>query len=170
MQRLYVPDSGVIELDGQDLSKLDVAYLREHVAVVSQHPALFDMTIAENIAYGREDIGQDAVERAARAAHVHDFILSLPRGYSTLLGESASLISGGQAQRLQIARALVRSREILILDECTSALDAANQSAVMETIMAVKEGKTTLIVAHKLAVMEKCDYLLVMHEGRIAET
>lgn len=129
------------------------------------------MTIAENIAYGSSDLSEKAIIAAAQAAHVHDFIVGLPKGYQTMLGENASLISGGQAQRLQIARALVRPREILILDECTSALDPTNQAAVMDTIMSVKEGKTTLIVTHKLAVMEMCDRLIVVDAGgRVAET
>lgn len=169
LQRLYEPTSGSVLLDGRPLGRMDTRYLRDHVAVVSQHPALFDMTVFENIAYGHGSVEQDAVVRAAKAAHVHDFILSLPKGYETMLGENASLISGGQAQRLQIARALVRPREILILDECTSALDPTNQAAVLETILSVKEGKTTLIVTHKLAIMERCDYLLVMSDGVIVE-
>lgn len=169
LQRLYEPTTGSVLLDGRPLSRMDTRYLRDHVAVVSQHPALFDMTVAENIAYGHGSVEQEDVIRAAKAAHVHDFILSLPKGYETMLGENASLISGGQAQRLQIARALVRSREILILDECTSALDPTNQAAVLETILSVKEGKTTLIVTHKLAIMERCDYLLVMADGVVVE-
>ncbi|KAL8290518.1 hypothetical protein RQP46_002776 [Phenoliferia psychrophenolica] len=167
LQRLYEPDAGLILLDGRPLSRVDVHYLRDHVAVVSQHPALFDMSIHENIAYGQTAVTEDEVIRAAQAAHVHDFIMTLPKGYQTMLGENASLISGGQAQRLQIARALVRHREILILDECTSALDAVNQAAVMETILSVKQGKTTIIVTHKLDVMKECDRLLVLDTGGV---
>lgn len=171
LQRLYEPESGSILLDGRSLGRTDVRYLRDHIAVVSQHPALFDMTIAENIAYGTTDLSEKEIIAAAQAAHVHNFIVGLPKGYQTMLGENASLISGGQAQRLQIARALVRPREILILDECTSALDASNQAAVMDTIMSVKEGKTTLIVTHKLAVMEMCDRLIVVDSGgKVEET
>lgn len=120
------------------------------------------MTIYQNIGYGSTGVTEGEIIGAAKAAHVHEFIMSLPKGYQTMLGENASLISGGQAQRLQIARALVRPRELLILDECTSALDAENQAAVMETIMSVKNGKTTMIVTHKLAVMEMCDRLIVL--------
>lgn len=138
--------------------------------MVSQHPALFDMSVAQNIAYGRLHVTQDEIERAAKAAHIHDFITELPQGYDTPLGDNASLISGGQAQRLQIARALVQSREILILDECTSALDPANQQAVLDTILRIKAGRTTLIVTHKLAIMEKCDRLIVLTDGTVAET
>ncbi|GAA5968424.1 hypothetical protein JCM21900_002668, partial [Sporobolomyces salmonicolor] len=169
LQRLYEPSSGSVLLDGRPLSRVDVQYLRSHVAVVSQHPALFDMTVSANVAYGRPDTAQAAVEAAAQQAHIHEFVEGLPQGYHTMLGDNAGLVSGGQAQRLQIARALVQPREILILDECTSALDAANQAAVVETILSVKTGRTTLIVTHKLAIMEKCDYLVVVADGVVAE-
>lgn len=169
LQHLYEPDSGAVLLDGRRLPRTDVRFLRDHIAIVSQHRALFDMTVAEKIAYGCDIIDEDAVIRAAKAANVHELISSLPKGYQTMLGENASLISGGQAQRLQIARALLHPREILILDECTSALDAANQAAVMETISEVKKGKTTIFVTHKLAVMETCDRLLVMMDGAVME-
>ncbi|CEQ43183.1 SPOSA6832_05082 [Sporobolomyces salmonicolor] len=169
LQRLYEPSSGSVLLDGRPLSRVDVQYLRSHVAVVSQHPALFDMTVSANVAYGRPDTAQADVEAAAQQAHIHEFVKGLPQGYQTMLGDNAGLVSGGQAQRLQIARALVQPREILILDECTSALDAANQAAVVETILSVKTGRTTLIVTHKLAIMEKCDYLVVVADGVVAE-
>ncbi|GAA5838704.1 hypothetical protein JCM11251_003268 [Rhodosporidiobolus azoricus] len=170
LQRLYEPEEGDVLLDGRPLSRVDVKYLRDHVAVVSQHPALFDMAVADNIAYGRPSTTQSEIEAAAKAAHIHDFIVSLPKGYQTMLGENASLISGGQAQRLQIARALVQPRELLILDECTSALDPTNQKAVLDTILKIKDGRTTLIVTHKLAIMEKCDRLVVVQDGLVAET
>ncbi|GAA5909077.1 hypothetical protein JCM6882_001182 [Rhodosporidiobolus microsporus] len=170
LQRLYEPEAGSVLLDGRPLSRVDVKYLRDHVAVVSQHPALFDMTVADNIAYGSPSTNQNEVENAARSAHIHDFVAGLPKGYQTMLGENASLISGGQAQRLQIARALVQPRELLILDECTSALDPTNQKAVLDTILKVKAGRTTLIVTHKLAIMEQCDRLVVVQDGVVAET
>lgn len=149
IQRLYEPSGGEIRLDGRPLSKLDVHFLRDHLAIVSQHPALFDMSITENITYGT-DATLDMAIRAAKAAKVHDFIETLPNGYRTNLGDNAGLISGGQAQRLQIARALVKDREILVLDECTSALSAVDQAAVMETITSVKRGRTTLVITHKV--------------------
>ena len=107
--------------------------------------------------------------RAARAANVHDFVMSLPQGYDTLVGENATLISGGQAQRLQIARALARPSQILILDECTSALDGANQAAVLETIRSAKVGRTTVMVTHKVEVMRMCDRVVVIEDGKVAE-
>jgi ATP-binding cassette subfamily B (MDR/TAP) protein 1 len=170
LQRLYEPQSGNITIDGRHLSRTDVHYLRNHIAVVSQHPALFDMSVSNNIAYGLSAPKIDEVVSAAQAAQAHDFILTLPHGYSTNVGENASLISGGQAQRLQIARALLRPSEILVLDEATSALDGTNQALIMETIASVKQGRTTLIVTHKLEMMKKlCDRLLVVQNGRVVE-
>ncbi|KAG2130150.1 P-loop containing nucleoside triphosphate hydrolase protein [Suillus bovinus] len=173
LQRLYEPTSGTISVGFNELRATDINYLRDHVAVVSQTPNLFDASIRENIAYGRvgEDNGMsDAdVERATRAANVHEFVMSLPQGYDTLIGENASLISGGQAQRLQVARALARPAKILILDECTSALDPANQTAVLETIQAAKVGRTTIMVTHKVPVMKMCDRILVVEDGQVRE-
>ena len=153
-----------------ELRHTDIKYLREHVSVVSQNPNLFDATIAENIAYGQPNLPLDDIMRAAIAARAHEFILSLPKGYGTHVGENASLISGGQAQRLAIARALARPAKILILDECTSALDPANQAAVMDSIRNAKVGRTTLVVTHKLPMMQMCDRILVMHDGVVAES
>ncbi len=135
LQRLYEPSSGQITLDRYKLAQGDIRWLRDHIAIVSQTANLFDGTVEENIAYGSADVPVGEVERAARAANVHDFIMSLPNGYQTNLGENASLISGGQAQRLQIARALVKRSSIMILDECTSALDPENQQAILDTII-----------------------------------
>ncbi|KZP10603.1 P-loop containing nucleoside triphosphate hydrolase protein [Athelia psychrophila] len=169
LQRLYEPAAGAIAVGGHRIAGTDVTHLRDHVAVVSQNPNLFDATVAENIAYGTAGLSRTDIARAARAANVHEFITGLPQGYDTMVGENASLISGGQAQRLQIARALARPATILILDECTSALDAANQAAVLETVGAAKVGRTTIMVTHKVPVMQMCDRILVVHEGRIAE-
>ena len=170
LQRLYEPTSGSISIGPNKLGSIDVNYLRDHVAVVSQNPNLFDAPISENIAYGCRALSQTQIEEAAECAHVHDFIMSLPEGYETAVGENASLISGGQAQRIQIARALVRPAKILILDECTSALDPTNQAAVLETIKDAKVGRTTVMVTHKIAAMKTCDRILVVHDGAIAET
>ncbi|KAJ9107043.1 hypothetical protein QFC19_002912 [Naganishia cerealis] len=169
LQRLYEPLKGKIQLDGNNLDQADVKWLREHIAVVSQQPNMFDASVAENIAYGSTDVSLEEIHRAARAANVHDFVMSLPQGYDTNLGENASLISGGQAQRLQIARALVRRSSILILDECTSALDPENQRMVLDTIMKVKQDKTTIFITHKADVMKRCDRVLCLSDGRIAE-
>lgn len=169
------------------MTEVDVSWLREHVGVVSQQPNLFDASIAENIRYGppgssSNTISDMAIQKAAKAANVHSFIMGLPQGYDTRVGENASLISGGQAQRLQIARALVRPwTKILILDECTSSLDAENQAVVLDTIRGLtttsgggsndngEERRTTLMITHKLQVMQMCDRILVVDQGEIVE-
>lgn len=139
LQRLYEPSSGEINMDKHALAACDVKWLRNHIAVVSQSANLFDASVIDNIAYGSEDVSREEIYRAARAANIHEFITSLPQGYDTNLGENASLISGGQAQRLQIARALVRRSNILILDEATSSLDVDNARAILDTIVKIKE-------------------------------
>ena len=172
LQRLYEPDSGAIFIGHTDLRATDVLQLREHVAIVSQTANLFDASVAENIAYGSSTttLTDADIRRAARAANIDEFVASLPRGYDTLVGENAALVSGGQAQRVQIARALARKTgRILVLDECTSALDPENQAAVLETVRRAKEGRTTIMVTHKLPVMRMCDRILVVHEGRVVE-
>ena len=170
LQRLYEPTSGFISVNNHRLQNADVVWLREHMAVVSQQPYLFDASIEDNIGYGGSSIiPHGDIERAAKEANIHDFILSLPEGYDTFVGENASLISGGQAQRISIARALVRMANILILDECTSALDAENQREVMNTIQKAKDGRTTLIVTHKLPIMLMADRIIVVEDGGIAE-
>ncbi|CED83054.1 Multidrug/pheromone exporter, ABC superfamily [Phaffia rhodozyma] len=169
LQKLYEPGSGSIHLDRHALAEAEARWIREHISIVSQIPALFDMTVTENVAYGTHQLPFSEVERACKAAQVHDFILSLPQGYETNLGENASLISGGQAQRLQIARALVKRADILILDECTSALDSENQAAVLETIMRVRMDRTVIMITHKLPAMMACSRILVVRGGSIAE-
>jgi ATP-binding cassette subfamily B (MDR/TAP) protein 1 len=169
LQRLYEPTSGTITVGPWSLNYMDVRHLRDHVSVVSQNPHLIGATVSENIAYGTEGLVHADIERAAVVANVHEFIESLPRGYDTPVGKNAALISGGQAQRMQIARALVRPATILILDECTSALDGTNQAAVLKTVLGARAGRTTIMITHKLPVMRMCDRILVMHKGKIAE-
>lgn len=169
LQRLYEPTSGTIAVGPWSLNGMDIRHLRNHIAVVSQNPHLFDASVSENIAYGTDGVPQTDIEHAAIAANVHEFVKGLPQGYNTLVGENAALISGGQAQRLQLARAFVRPANVLILDECTSALDPANQAAVLNTVLDAKAGRTTIMITHKLPVMRICDRILVMHEGKIAE-
>ena len=189
LQRLYEPTKGEIKIGGKDVQDVDVCWLREHVGVVSQQPNLFDASIADNIRYGSSSssstttssssspspaISDVTIRQAAKAANVHSFIMSLPQGYDTPVGENASLISGGQAQRLQIARALARPRtKILILDECTSSLDGENQNAVLDTIRGLTTTRrtmmTTLMITHKLEVMQMCDRILMLDQGEIVE-
>lgn len=169
LQRFYEPSRGTISVGLNELRATDVKHLRHHVSVVSQNPHLFDATISENITYGDKSISELDVRKAAKAANAHEFIMTLPQGYDTLVGENASLVSGGQAQRLQIARALARPSKIMILDECTSALDSTNQAAVLDAIHGAKDGRTVIMVTHKIAVMQQCDRILVVHDGQIAE-
>ncbi|KAG8734642.1 hypothetical protein FRC10_011599 [Ceratobasidium sp. 414] len=169
LQRLYEPDAGIIRIGKHSIAGADVRYLREHIAVVSQQAALFDATVTENIMFGSTRTTFEEVQLAAKAARMHDWVMTQERGYDTMLGESAALISGGQAQRLQIARALVRQASIMVMDEATSALDPANQDAIMDTVMAIKQDRITLVVTHKLAVMQRCDRILVVQDGVIAE-
>ncbi|PPQ75830.1 hypothetical protein CVT24_000698, partial [Panaeolus cyanescens] len=177
LQRLYEPSHGRITIDGIPLSDIQTSHLRDQVSVVSQTPNLFDASVEENIRYGSYGVTPVDVRSAAKKAMVHEFIMSLPMGYDTPLGENASLVSGGQAQRLQIARALARPSRVLILDECTSALDPENQALVMESIRAAaSEGvdggerrRTTVMVTHKIEVMQMCDRILVVQDGEIVE-
>ncbi|KAG6833643.1 hypothetical protein H0H87_002839 [Tephrocybe sp. NHM501043] len=173
LQRLYEPASGRITIGGVPLKDIDAAYLRDHVSVVSQHPHLFDASIAENIRYGSglDKVSEVDIRTASKAANAHEFVMGMPHGYDTLVGENAALISGGQAQRLQIARALVRPSDVLILDECTSALDPENQKAVLEAISKVNDmgGRTTVMVTHKLQVMQMCDRIVLVSDGQIKE-
>jgi ATP-binding cassette subfamily B (MDR/TAP) protein 1 len=171
LQRLYLPDAGSISIGTTDLSSMDITHLRHHISVVSQSPDLFDATIAENIRYGNEGVSGADVREAAEAANVHEFVMSLPQGYDTVLGENAGLVSGGQAQRLQIARALARpATRVLILDECTSALDGGNQAAVLESVRGRKRPMTTTVmVTHKVQVMRMCDRVVLVCEGVVRE-
>ncbi|KIY71143.1 P-loop containing nucleoside triphosphate hydrolase protein [Cylindrobasidium torrendii FP15055 ss-10] len=169
LQRIYEPSAGTIWMGLTELRSTNTTHLRDHVSVVSQNPHLFDATIAENIRYGNAALTQADIIQAAREANVHDFIESLPDKYETMVGDNASLISGGQAQRLQIARALARPSRVLILDECTSALDPANQAAVLDTIRRAKVGRTTVMITHKLPAMKTCDRIVVIADGRVAE-
>ncbi|KAJ3772085.1 P-loop containing nucleoside triphosphate hydrolase protein [Lentinula raphanica] len=170
IQRLYEPSTGSIQVAEIDTRAMDIQHLRQHVSVVSQQAHLFDASIAENIAYGNSSITEVGIRKAAKAANIHDWVMSLERGYDTVVGENASQLSGGQAQRLQIARALARPCRILILDECTSALDPENQREVLDTIRGLeKNNRTTVMVTHKVPAMKMCDRILVVDNGRIVE-
>ena len=139
IQRFYDPDVGTVLLDGKDLRDLNLRWLRRNIGVVSQEPVLFGTTIAENIRYGREGVTQEEIEAAAKAANAHNFIMSLPDKYETLVGERGAQMSGGQKQRIAIARALVRDPKILLLDEATSALDAESEGIVQEALDKVSQ-------------------------------
>ena len=167
LQRFHDPRSGSVSLDGIDLRRFDPVQLRDTMALVSQRPTIFAASAAENIRYGRLDATDSEVEAAARAAEAHDFILQLPQGYASELGERGARLSGGQQQRVAIARALLRDAPVLLLDEATSALDAQSERAVQHALERLMEGRTTIVVAHRLATVLRADRIVVMDQGRI---
>ncbi|MDQ2095526.1 ABC transporter transmembrane domain-containing protein [Rhodalgimonas zhirmunskyi] len=168
IQRFYDPDAGRVCLDGQDLTTLARTDFRGELSLVPQDPVIFAATARENIRFGRETASDAEVEAAARAAAAHEFIEALPNGYDSPLGERGVLLSGGQKQRIAIARAILRDAPVLLLDEATSALDAESERAVQAAVDALSEGRTTIVVAHRLATVKKADRIIVMEHGRIA--
>ncbi|MFY9344067.1 MAG: ABC transporter ATP-binding protein [Planctomycetota bacterium] len=170
MQRFHDPQQGAVLVDGKDLRSVRLADYRAHTASVDQQPFLFNTTVRENIAYGRPGATQPQIEAAAQAANIHDFILTLPNGYDTLVGERGSNLSGGQRQRLTIARAIVRDPAILFLDEGTSALDSENEEIVQKAIQRLRAGRTSIVVAHRLSTIVDADLIVVLEEGRVAES
>lgn len=168
--RFYDPSSGRITLDGIDLTKLRRDDFRKFVALVPQDPVIFAASALENIRFGRPDASDAEIEAAARAAAAHDFIAALPDGYGSYLGERGVMLSGGQKQRIAIARAILRDAPVLLLDEATSALDAESERAVQQAVDTLSAGRTTLIVAHRLATVKKADRIVVMDQGRIIAT
>jgi subfamily B ATP-binding cassette protein MsbA len=167
--RFFDPDEGVVEIDGTDIRRYTIDSVRRLVAIVTQDPVLFRDTIAANIAYGRPDTPREAVVAAAKAAHAHDFIMRLPKGYETSVGERGLTLSGGERQRVSIARALIKDAPILILDEATSALDSASEAVVQQAIANLKAGRTTIVIAHRLSTVRDADLIVVLERGRIAQ-
>ena len=170
IQRFWDPQSGRVTLDGTDLRDLARVDLRGRIALVPQDPVIFAASAAENIRLGRPDATDRQVQAAARAAHAHDFIAALPQGYDTALGERGVMLSGGQRQRVAIARAILRDAPILLLDEATSALDAESEALVQAAVARLAEGRTTVVVAHRLATVKKADRIIVLDQGRIVAT
>ncbi len=167
--RFYDVQEGAIRIDGQDLRQITQASLRRAIGVVPQDTVLFNDTVEYNIAYGRPGAGRAEVEGAARAAHIHDFISSTPKGYETMVGERGLKLSGGEKQRVAIARTLLKDPPILIFDEATSALDSANERAIQEELRSAAKGKTALVIAHRLSTVADAHEILVMEQGRIVE-
>jgi ATP-binding cassette subfamily B protein/subfamily B ATP-binding cassette protein MsbA len=167
--RFYDPQAGRVTLDDDDVRTLTLRSLRENVALVLQDPIVFGASIRENIAYGRPAATAAEVERAARAANAHEFVATLPEGYDTVVGERGVTLSGGQRQRLSIARAFVKDAPVLILDEPTSALDADNERAILDALARLMEGRTTLIIAHRLSTVRHADRIVVLQDGAVAE-
>jgi ATP-binding cassette, subfamily B, bacterial len=166
LQRFYDPASGTILIDGHDTTACDPRDIRRHLSVVSQDPAIFSMSVAENIRLAKPDATDEEVRRAAELAQAHEFITALPIGYGTMVGERGNRLSGGQKQRLAIARAILKDSKILLLDEATSSLDAANEIAVHKALKNLMAGRTTLIIAHRLSTVQSADRIIVMDKGR----
>ena len=167
--RFYDPQEGVVRLDGVDLRDADPADVRARLALVAQDAPLFSGSALDNLRFGREGAGDDDLRAAARAAEADGFLSALPEGYDTPIGERAKTLSGGQRQRLAIARALVRDAPVLLLDEATSALDAENERLVQRALHDAMRGRTTLVIAHRLATVLRADRIVVIDEGRVVE-
>lgn len=170
LPRLYSDYEGVIALDGHDIHDLKLASLRRQISLVSQEVTLFNDTVANNIAYGLEEPGREAIIKAARVAHALEFIEKMPDGLETMVGEDGLLLSGGQRQRIAIARAILKNAPILIMDEATSALDTESERHIQSALDELMKNRTTLVIAHRLSTIEKADIIVVMHNGKIVET
>lgn len=168
--RFFDPWEGRVTMDGQDLRELRLSNVRAQVAMVLQDPFLLPITVAENIAYGRPSATRREIEQAARLAGAHEFIQMLPRGYETVLGERGATLSGGERKRLAIARALLRDAPVLILDEPTSAVDARTEAEIMEALERLMQGRTTLVIAHRLSTVKRAHRIVVLEEGQVVET
>jgi len=167
--RFYDPGRGRILIDGVDLRSLKLTSLRQHISMVLQPPMVFPITLAENIAYGRARSTRQEIEHAARLAQAHEFIVRLPAGYETIVGEHGATLSEGERQRLTIARALLRNTPILILDEPTSSVDTATEAAIMEAVEEVMRGRTTFVIAHRLSTVRRATQIVVLRDGTIVE-
>ncbi|EYR64153.1 multidrug ABC transporter ATPase [Actinotalea ferrariae CF5-4] len=167
--RLYDVDRGAVRVDGRDVRDLTLGSLADAIGVVTQDPYLFHASIADNLRYARPDADDDALERAARAANIHDRVMAFPDGYATTVGERGYRLSGGEKQRLAIARVLLKDPRVLVLDEATSALDTASERLVQQALTTVMAGRTTIAIAHRLSTIRHADVILVVDEGRVVE-
>jgi ATP-binding cassette subfamily B protein len=165
--RFYDVTGGRVTVDGADIRDVTLTSLRREIGIVSQDPFLFSATVRENIAFGRGDLSDDEVERAARAAQAHEFIERLPKGYDTVIGERGITLSGGQRQRIAIARALAVDPRILILDDATASVDATTEAKIRSALRAATRDRTTLIIAHRLSTIALADEIVVLDDGRI---
>jgi ATP-binding cassette, subfamily B, bacterial MsbA len=169
LPRFYEPTSGLIRIDGVDIAGATIRSLREQIAVVAQENILFHDTVWNNISYGLSNVSEERVVEAAQTALAHDFISSLPQKYNTIIGERGTRLSGGQRQRIAIARAILKDSPILILDEATSELDAESEMYVQKALANLMTGRTTFVIAHRLATIRRADQILVLEEGQIRE-
>jgi ATP-binding cassette subfamily B protein len=169
INRLYDVISGSIEIDGVNVKNIAGESMRKNIAIVSQEIYLFKGTIADNIRYGRPDATMEDVITASRAANAHDFILNLPHGYETIVGTGSRSLSGGEQQRISIARALLLGPSILILDEATAAMDTETERLIQDALNLLIQGRTTITIAHRLSTLKECNYLFALEDGEIAE-
>ena len=169
LPRFYEPTSGCITIDGVDICSVSLASLRAHIGIVSQDVVLFDDTLWQNIRYGNLHASDAQVQAAARAAYAHDFVMHLSQGYDTVIGERGVRLSGGEKQRIAIARALLRNAPILILDEATSALDSASEQVVQYALANLMKDRTTFVIAHRLSTVRHASKIVVLHDGTIVE-
>ncbi|PVH66499.1 hypothetical protein PAHAL_1G264000 [Panicum hallii] len=169
IERFYDPLKGMVKIDGRDIKMYNLHALRRHIGLVSQEPTLFAGTIRENIMYGTDIASETEIEDAARSANAHDFICNLKDGYDTWCGERGFQLSGGQKQRIAIARAILKNPAILLLDEATSALDSQSEKVVQEALERVMMGRTSVVVAHRLSTIQKCDLIVVLEKGIVVE-
>jgi ATP-binding cassette subfamily B protein len=167
--RFYDPTSGHVQVDGRDVRSLDLTELRSQIGMVAQDTLLFSATIADNIAFGRPNTSQAEIERVAKLAQAHDFVTAMPEGYRTRIGERGAGLSGGQRQRIAIARAMLLDPKILILDDSMSAVDAETERLLQAAIATVMKGRTTILVAHRLATAQHADHIIVLRDGQIVE-
>jgi ATP-binding cassette, subfamily B, bacterial len=167
--RFFDPDQGRVLIDGHDVRDVQLRTLRDQVALVLQEPFLLPMSVADNIAVGREGATRREIEQAARDANAHAFIAALPEGYDTVIGERGATLSGGERQRIAIARALLKDAPILVLDEPTSALDPESERAVVDALERLVRGRTTFIIAHRLSTIRNATSVVVLEHGRIVE-
>jgi subfamily B ATP-binding cassette protein MsbA len=170
LPRFYDLEEGSISIDGLDIRDVKIKDLRNLIAIVSQDTILFNSSIYDNIAYGREGAGKDEVVEAARKAHAYEFITELPQGFDTVVGDRGFRLSGGQKQRIAIARAILKNSPILILDEATSHLDSASEQLIKEALYTLMEGKTSFVIAHRLSTVQKADKIVVLERGQIVES
>ncbi len=167
--RFWDYEAGQITLGGESLKHLDPDQVRKQLALVSQNSYFFNTSVRENLRMARRGVRQEEIEEAAKAAHIHEFIVGLPKGYETLIGEQGIRLAGGERQRLAIARALLKDAPILIFDEPTANLDPVTEKQVLDTLFETMKGKTTLLITHRLIGLENVDEILVMDKGRIVE-
>ena len=168
--RFYNVQSGRICVDGRNIEEINLASLRQLIGIVTQESYLLHASIKENLLYANPEASMETIIEAARAANIHDFIISLPQAYDTIVGERGYKLSGGERQRVSIARALLKDPRILILDEATSSLDSVNEAAVQSALNRLMKGRTSIVIAHRLSTIQQADKILVLSGGRVAES